>query len=164
MTPRKQWPSGMDKLGVKLSGRIGDGPAAGRVIGRLTDLGWGARLRRLLDEPDGAVPPTRCCAPPSRAGRRGHGQTRPTAVMGLDSLTHPLLIGSLADAACRTRPAGQPRDTAVHPAASARDGGELRLPCCRAARFVVGARPVGDAGWMARCCLVDDVTDYRLDD
>jgi len=42
---------------VELSGRINDGPSAGRAIGRLTDLGWGARLKRLLDEPDGPVPP-----------------------------------------------------------------------------------------------------------
>ena len=55
ITPRKQWPSGLGKLGVTLSGRIGDGPAPGRAIGRLTDLGWGPRLRRLLDEPDGEV-------------------------------------------------------------------------------------------------------------
>ena len=46
ITPRKQWPSGLNKLGVTLSGKITDGPAAGRVIGRLTDLGWGARLRQ----------------------------------------------------------------------------------------------------------------------
>ena len=45
ITPRKQWPSGLQNLGIDLSGRISDGPAAGRVIGRLTDLGWGARLR-----------------------------------------------------------------------------------------------------------------------
>jgi aminoglycoside/choline kinase family phosphotransferase len=56
VSPRKQWPSGLAKLGVSLSGKIGDGPAPGRVIGRLTDLGWGARLRRLLDEPDAEVP------------------------------------------------------------------------------------------------------------
>jgi len=55
LSPRKQWPSGLAKLGVDLSGKIGDGPASGRAIGRLTDLGWGARLRRLLDEPDGEV-------------------------------------------------------------------------------------------------------------
>src|SRR5690606_35766819 len=56
ITPRRQWPSGLARLGVELSGRITDGPEPGRVIGRLTDLGWGARLRRLLDEPDQPVP------------------------------------------------------------------------------------------------------------
>jgi ATP-dependent DNA helicase RecQ len=96
LTPRKQWPSGMDKLGVELSGRINDGPPLGRTIGRLTDLGWGARLKRLLDEPDGPVPPEVLRAAVAVLAAWSW-ETRPTAVMGLDSLTHPLLIGSVVD-------------------------------------------------------------------
>src|SRR5215208_5632062 len=96
LTPRKQWPSGMDKLGVKLTGRINDGPSVGRTIGRLTDLGWGARLKRLLDEPDGPVPPEVLRAAVAELAAWPWA-TRPTAVMGLDSLTHPLLIGSVVD-------------------------------------------------------------------
>jgi len=96
LTPRKQWPSGMDKLGVKLTGRINDGPSVGRTIGRLTDLGWGARLKRLLDEPDGPVPPEVLRAAVAVLAAWPWA-TRPTAVMGLDSLTHPLLIGSVVD-------------------------------------------------------------------
>ena len=56
ISPRLQWPTGMAKVGIELSGRIIDGPATGRVIGRLTDLGWGVRLRRLLEAPDEPVP------------------------------------------------------------------------------------------------------------
>ena len=96
LTSRKQWPSGMNKLGVDLSGRISDGPSVGRTIGRLTDLGWGARLKRLLDEPDGAVPPEVLQAAVAVLAA-WPWETRPTAVMGLDSLTHPLLIGSVVD-------------------------------------------------------------------
>jgi ATP-dependent DNA helicase RecQ len=96
LTPRKQWPSGMDKLGVELSGRINDGPSVGRTIGRLTDLGWGARLKRLLDEPDGPVHPEVLRAAVTVLAAWSW-ETRPTAVMGLDSLTHPLLIGSVVD-------------------------------------------------------------------
>ncbi len=96
ITPRRQWPSGLAQLGVKLSGRITDGPEPGRVIGRLTDLGWGARLRRLLDEPDQPVPDEVVRAAVSvLAGWQW--QTRPTAVLGLDSATHPVLIASLTD-------------------------------------------------------------------
>src|SRR5690625_4365574 len=51
-TPRRQWPTGLGKLGVDLSGRITDGPAPGRVIGRLPGLVWGARLGALPDGPD----------------------------------------------------------------------------------------------------------------
>ncbi|WP_125078936.1 RecQ family ATP-dependent DNA helicase [Mycobacterium sp. P7213] len=96
ITPRRQWPSGLAQLGVDLSGRIADGPEPGRVIGRLTDLGWGARLRRLLDEPDREVPDEVVRAAVSvLAG--WEWRTRPTAVLGLDSATHPVLIGSLTD-------------------------------------------------------------------
>jgi ATP-dependent DNA helicase RecQ len=95
ITPRKQWPSGLAKLGVTLSGRIGDGPAPGRSIGRLTDLGWGPRLRRLLDEPDGEVPPDVVQAA-VKVLASWDWKDRPTAVLALDSDTHPVLIGSLA--------------------------------------------------------------------
>jgi ATP-dependent DNA helicase RecQ len=51
VAPRKQWPSGMKELDVPASGRIPAGELAesGRVIGRLSDIGWGTRLRGLLD-------------------------------------------------------------------------------------------------------------------
>jgi ATP-dependent DNA helicase RecQ len=86
----------MDKLGVELSGRINDGPSVGRTIGRLTDLGWGARLKRLLDEQDGPVPDEVLRAAVAVLAA-WPWETRPTAVMGLDSLTHPVLIGSVVD-------------------------------------------------------------------
>jgi ATP-dependent DNA helicase RecQ len=95
ITPRKQWPSGLAKLGVSLSGRIGDGPEPGRVIGRLTDLGWGARLRALLDGPDDEVGDdvVRAAVDVLAAW---DWKARPVAVMAMDSATHPKLIGSLA--------------------------------------------------------------------
>ncbi|MBW0117451.1 RecQ family ATP-dependent DNA helicase [Pseudonocardia abyssalis] len=51
VAPRKQWPSGMKDLDVPASGKIpaGELAEAGRVIGRLSDIGWGTRLRALLD-------------------------------------------------------------------------------------------------------------------
>jgi ATP-dependent DNA helicase RecQ len=96
ITPRKQWPSGLAKLGLNMSGRIGDGPATGRVIGRLTDLGWGARLRRLIDDPDQEVPDEVVQAA-VQVLAAWDWETRPTGVMGLDSVRHPMLIGSLVD-------------------------------------------------------------------
>jgi ATP-dependent DNA helicase RecQ len=95
LTPRKQWPSGLAKLGVELSGKITDGPAPGRAIGRLTDLGWGARLRRLLDEPDAEVPDDLVQAA-VKVLAAWEWAARPTAVMALDSHAHPLLVSSLA--------------------------------------------------------------------
>ena len=131
ITPRKQWPTGLAKLGVDLSGRIGDGPAAGRVIGRLTDLGWGARLRRILDEPDGEVSDDVVRAAVDVLANWDWA-ARPTAVMGLDSATHPLLIRSLT---ARLAELGRLADLGTlqyTPAAAARHGRQLRLSCCRA--------------------------------
>jgi ATP-dependent DNA helicase RecQ len=56
ITPRRMWPTGMRELGVEVSGKIDPGLSAepGRAIGRLTDLGWGPRLRALLS-PDGSA-------------------------------------------------------------------------------------------------------------
>ena len=96
ISPRRQWPSGMTKLGIELSGRIADGPGAGRVIGRLTDLGWGVRLRRLLDAPDAPVPADVLEAAVAVLAA-WRWETRPVAVMGLDSSSHPVLIGSVVD-------------------------------------------------------------------
>jgi ATP-dependent DNA helicase RecQ len=96
ITPRRQWPTGLDRLGVNLSGRIANGAAAGRVIGRLTDLGWGTRLRGLLEEPDAPVPDdvVRAAVDVLAAWE---WQQRPVAVIGLDSRRHPQLIGSLVE-------------------------------------------------------------------
>lgn len=95
LTPRKQWPSGLATVGVALSGRISDGPAPGRAIGRLTDLGWGPRLRRLLDEPDAEVPADVVQAA-VKVLAAWDWADRPTAVLALDSGTRPVLIASLA--------------------------------------------------------------------
>ncbi|OEV04638.1 RecQ family ATP-dependent DNA helicase [Streptomyces oceani] len=58
--PRVMWPTGLQEVGVPLKGRIPDTEQAtpGRAVGRLSDLGWGSRLRALLDTttPDGPVP------------------------------------------------------------------------------------------------------------
>ena len=94
ITPRKLWPSGLAKLGVGLSGKITDGPAPGRVIGRLTDLGWGTRLRRVLDEPDGDVPDDVVRAAVEVLAAWNWEQ-RPVAVLGLASDSRPRFIASL---------------------------------------------------------------------
>jgi ATP-dependent DNA helicase RecQ len=67
ITPRRMWPTGMAGLGIDVSGKIGPGVSAGpgRALGRLTDLGWGPRLRALLAAPDEASGP----GEPGRPGR-----------------------------------------------------------------------------------------------
>lgn len=60
LVARRQWPSGMDRLGIDLSGRIppGEQAATGRAVARLDGLGWSAPLRELFDArtPDGETP------------------------------------------------------------------------------------------------------------
>jgi ATP-dependent DNA helicase RecQ len=49
--PRRMWPTGLPATGLPLKGRIpaGEQTAPGRALGRLSDIGWGNRLRPLLD-------------------------------------------------------------------------------------------------------------------
>ena len=52
LTPRAMWPTGADRLGVDVKGKIAPAEqvATGRAVARLTDLGWGQRLRTLLGD------------------------------------------------------------------------------------------------------------------
>ncbi|WP_407671136.1 RecQ family ATP-dependent DNA helicase [Nocardia stercoris] len=95
LAPRKQWPTGLATLGVPLSGKVTDGPEPGRVLGRLCDLGWGARLRAVLDGPDGPVSDQvfdGCVS----VLREWKWDRRPVAVMAVDSGDHPALTADLA--------------------------------------------------------------------
>ncbi|WP_436495228.1 RecQ family ATP-dependent DNA helicase [Actinokineospora sp. HUAS TT18] len=58
LPPKKQWPTGMSTLGVRLSGKIKPEQCAetGRALGRLTDIGWGNRLREVFAAPDAPIP------------------------------------------------------------------------------------------------------------
>jgi len=52
LAPRAQWPTGVERLGVGVRGKIAADEAIlnGRAVARLTDLGWGQRLRTLLGD------------------------------------------------------------------------------------------------------------------
>jgi ATP-dependent DNA helicase RecQ len=58
VSPRRMWPSALPTLGIQLKGKIADGAEEGRVVARLTDLGYGEQLRALFrpGTPDGPVP------------------------------------------------------------------------------------------------------------
>ena len=99
MEARRQWPSGLARVGVALSGRITAGRQnqVGRVVGRFTDLGRGARLRAVcdLDVPDGPVPDDLFdAAVQVLAG--WDWERRPDAVCWVPSRRHPVLVESLA--------------------------------------------------------------------
>jgi ATP-dependent DNA helicase RecQ len=98
VTPRRMWPTGLAGLGIDVSGKIAPGLSAepGRALGRLTDLGWGARLRVLLadDSPDDAVPDDLIDAVVKVLAAWDWAQ-RPAGVATLPSRTRPRLIESL---------------------------------------------------------------------
>jgi ATP-dependent DNA helicase RecQ len=97
--PRRLWPTGAGALGVPLSGKIAAAEAAepGRALGRLSDLGWGSRLRELLrpGAPDVEVPEDVFRALVQVLAKWDWEQ-RPVAVLGLAARTRPRLVGSLA--------------------------------------------------------------------
>ncbi|MEW2425181.1 RecQ family ATP-dependent DNA helicase [Streptomyces nigra] len=109
--PRRMWPTGMPALGIELKGRIpaGEQCSTGRALGRLSDIGWGNRLRPLLAEnaPDGPVPDDVLKAvvavladwarsPGGWAPNVPDAVQRPVGVLAVPSLTRPELVGSLA--------------------------------------------------------------------
>ena len=95
--PRKQWPSGMAELGVPASGRIPAGELAdeGRVIGRLSDIGWGTRLRELVSGDDVPVPPDVLDACVTVLAGWSWA-ARPVGVVGVGSRTRPHQLAHLA--------------------------------------------------------------------
>jgi ATP-dependent DNA helicase RecQ len=155
LAPRKQWPSGMKKLGLDVSGRIDDGPSVGRTIGRLTDLGWGARLRQVLAGPDLPAPDDVLRAAVAvLAGWQW--QTRPVAVMGVDSVAHPILIGSVVD---RLAELGRLTNLGVLQYSSARRPVIAANSAYRVAALSGSWMQPTLAGLSGPVLLVDDVTD-----
>jgi ATP-dependent DNA helicase RecQ len=97
VAPRRMWPSGMKDIGVPLSGRIGAGEqaASGRAIGRLSDIGWGTRLRELVTGGDDPVPADVLDALVRVLAGWGWEQ-RPVGVVGIGSRTRPHQLDHLA--------------------------------------------------------------------
>ncbi len=108
--PRRMWPTGLAAVGVDLKGRIpaGEQAFAGRALGRLSDIGWGNRLRPLLAEQaaDGPVPDDVLDAvvqvladwakgPGGWASGAPDAPPRPAGVVTVPSRGRPELVGSL---------------------------------------------------------------------
>lgn len=98
LAPRSLWPTGMERLAVPLSGRIGpaEGGEPGRVLARFTDLGLGQRLRELLLAPDAPVPEWVLPACFQVLKEWFAAVERPVAVVAVPSLARSQLVGSLA--------------------------------------------------------------------
>ncbi|MEQ4206378.1 RecQ family ATP-dependent DNA helicase [Actinopolymorpha sp. B17G11] len=97
--PRAMWPGGMDRLGVEVRGKIpvDERATSGRAVARLTDLGWGQRLREILaphaaDEPVPDAVLTACVD----VLRTWGWERRPTGIVAVGSRRRPALVNSLA--------------------------------------------------------------------
>ncbi|MFN8082620.1 MAG: DEAD/DEAH box helicase [Dermatophilaceae bacterium] len=97
LEPRVQWPTGMDRFGIPVRGRIAPDSRAetGRALARLTDLGWGGRLRELLRSPDAPAPEPVLTAVVDVL-RSWPWTQRPVAVVSMPSRTRPALVRSVA--------------------------------------------------------------------
>lgn len=107
--PRLQWPSGMDRLGVAVKGKLkaDELGSEGRILARLTDLGWGGALRGLFaaGAEDRAIDPEmlQACVQVLREWGGGNGRApgwsgagRPAAIIAMPSRSKPQLVDSLA--------------------------------------------------------------------
>ncbi|TDD68191.1 ATP-dependent DNA helicase RecQ [Jiangella aurantiaca] len=169
LEPRVQWPSGMGRLGVDVKGKIGPDERLepGRVVARLTDLGWGQRLRSLLDADDAPAPESllAACIDVLREWR---WDRRPDAVMTVPSRRRPQLVGSIGRylaSVGRLADLGELEATGAGAAEGTEPGGNsaFRLasvwnawrvgPAAREALAALGRDPV--------VLLVDDLTDSR---
>ncbi len=96
VAPRALWPTGMDRLGVPVRGRLTPSEVMqpGRALGRLSDLGWGQRLREVL-RADAPVPAEMLRAVVAVLAD-WDWDARPTGIVALPSRARPQLVGSLA--------------------------------------------------------------------
>ncbi|MFD5395325.1 RecQ family ATP-dependent DNA helicase [Streptomyces sp. NPDC127097] len=114
--PRKMWPTGLAAVGMDLKGRIPGGQQAvtGRALGRLSDIGWGNRLRPILaaQAADGPVPADVLAAvvrvmadwarsPGGWASGSPDAVARPVGIVAVPSRTRSQLGASLAEGVAR---------------------------------------------------------------
>ncbi|WP_445528705.1 RecQ family ATP-dependent DNA helicase [Streptomyces cyslabdanicus] len=108
--PRRMWPTGLPTVGVDLRGRIpaSEQAAEGRALGRLSDIGWGNRLRPMLASRTADAPLPEDVAravvdvladwakgPGGWAPGAVDAGPRPVGVVTMPSRTRPRLIHSL---------------------------------------------------------------------
>jgi ATP-dependent DNA helicase RecQ len=171
VAPKRMWPTGLAAVGVPLKGRIAADELAlpGRAVGRLSDLGWGARLRAVAgpDVPDGPVADDLVAAVVQVLRSWAHGDdrwpARPVGVVAVGSRRHPVLVGTLA---ARIGAVGRlPVLGEVVPTGGTRPGGGSRGNSAQRVRALHDALAVPDplaaalSGLAGPVLLVDDLVD-----
>ncbi|MEU3729398.1 RecQ family ATP-dependent DNA helicase [Streptomyces sp. NPDC033538] len=174
--PRRMWPTGLPAIGVDLKGRIPPGEQAGpgRALGRLSDIGWGNRLRPMLSAqaPDGPVPDDVAKAvvtvladwakgPGGWASGAADGGPRPAGVVTVASRTRPQLVHSLGARIAevgRLPLLGSVEYTGEAPSAS-RSNSAQRLKALDGALTVPPSLAATLTGLQGPVLLVDDCTE-----
>jgi ATP-dependent DNA helicase RecQ len=157
IAPRRMWPSGMSGLGVPLSGKIPAGQQAeeGRALGRLTDIGWGNRLRDLLADtaPDQPVPDDvfNACVQVLATWKWAQ---RPSGVVTIGSRRRPKLVASLGE-----RLSSIGRLTYLGEITSAGEGSRRSNSAQRLAGLWSGLRAPDSIAADGPVLLVDDLVD-----
>ncbi len=170
--PRAQWPTGMDRLGVPVKGRIPEDERAeiGRAVARLTDLGWGNRLRQIFqDDADGRPMDQEVDPALGRAAievlAAWDWQRRPAGIVAMPSLSRPQLVASLAQGlsqAGRMPLLGQLGLSQGHPRQGSGGNGAYRLAALWD-RFTVPPEVQDGLDRLngAPVLLIDDLVDSR---
>jgi len=160
--PRVQWPTGADRLGLPVRGRLAADERAveGRALARLTDLGWGTALREVFaaGAPDAPITQAMLAGCVRVLAEWGWDE-RPTAVVALPSRRRPLLVDSLARGLAEI--GRLPYAGALAP----RDGGPSGEPGGNSAFRLAGVWGRFDASGLTvpagPVLLVDDLVDSR---
>ena len=101
---RSMWPTGLTTIGIPLTGKIAadEQTSPGRAIGRLSDIGWGPALRRVLHEhaEDRGLPDELLNAAIEVLRTWGWEQ-RPVAVAAVPSRSRPQLVTTLGERLAR---------------------------------------------------------------
>ena len=170
--PRGQWPTGAGRLGVEVDGKPASGkiaaderPETGRVVARLTDLGWGGVLRELFaaGAPDVPVSDDLLggCV---RVLRDWDWAERPVGVVAVASVARPQLVRSIAEGIARLGRLpllGELEIADGAPASTAGGNSAYRLAGVWG-RFGVGSELAAAlADTTGPVLLVDDVVDSR---
>ncbi|MEU8249990.1 RecQ family ATP-dependent DNA helicase [Nonomuraea sp. NPDC048916] len=91
---RRQWPTGLGDLSGRIKPELGAEP--GRALGRLTDIGWGNRLRELFNGADGPMADDMFKAV-IQVLSAWDWRERPVAVVSVPSSTRPQLVRGFAE-------------------------------------------------------------------
>jgi ATP-dependent DNA helicase RecQ len=170
IAPKKLWPTGLEAVGVPLRGKIGPGEQAlpGRAVGRLSDLGWGGRLRGLVgpEAPDGPAPDDVVAAVIEVLKAWAHGDdpwpARPVGLVAVGSRRRPRLVRGLAE---RIASIGRLPLLGEVPARAPAGGYGPRGNSAQRVRALYGGFTVPDdlaaalAGLSGPVLLVDDLVD-----